>query len=400
MKAYLVGGAVRDQLLGYPVTERDWLVIGATAEELLALGYRPVGREFPIFLHPVTHEEYALPRAPVMSGDDRLIMEQDLLRRDLTINALAMSPEGELIDPLGGAADLRAGILRHTPAFREDPIRILRLARFAARYAGRGFQVAHETRELVQRMAGNGALSELVPERVWAEIEKAMEGEMPRVFIQTLRELGALGLILPELERLFGVPQPARYHPEIDTGEHSLLALERACDLSPLGEVRFSALVHDVGKGLTPPGEWPRHIGHEARGARLVGALCQRLRVPNRYRRLAEKVARFHTDCHRALELRSTTLLKRLRVLDALRQPQQLEPFLAACEADFRGRPGFESLPYPQADFLRAARNAALTVDAASLAREEKNKAHLTRRIERARIQAIAGIDRRAFRSI
>ncbi len=364
MEVYLVGGAVRDDLLGLPVVERDWVVVGATPDELLARGFRPVGKDFPVFLHPESHEEYALARterktAPGYHGFSihaapDVTLEDDLLRRDLTINAMARDARGQLIDPHRGARDLEERWLRHvSPAFTEDPVRILRVARFSARYAPLGFQVAPETLDLMRAMVADGEIDHLVPERVWAETVRAMGEPRPGKFIETLRECGALARIFPELDRLFGVPQPPSHHPEIDTGFHTLLALEQAVRLEADAMTRFAVLVHDLGKGTTPADEWPRHLGHEQRGADLVRAFCQRLRVPNMYRELGVLTARFHTHCHRALELRPKTLLNTLKGLDALRKPQRFEQFLVACEADARGRLGLENRAYPQADFMR-----------------------------------------------
>ena len=364
MEVYLVGGAVRDDLLGLPVVERDWVVVGATPDELLARGFRPVGKDFPVFLHPESHEEYALARterktAPGYHGFSihaapDVTLEDDLLRRDLTINAMARDARGQLIDPHRGARDLEERWLRHvSPAFAEDPVRTLRVARFSARYAPLGFQVAPETLDLMRAMVADGEIDHLVPERVWAETVRALGEPRPGKFIETLRECGALARIFPELDRLFGVPQPPSHHPEIDTGFHTLLALEQAVRLEADAMTRFAVLVHDLGKGATPADEWPRHLGHEQRGADLVRAFCQRLRVPNMYRELGVLTARFHTHCHRALELRPKTLLNTLKGLDALRKPQRFEQFLVACEADARGRLGLENRAYPQADFMR-----------------------------------------------
>jgi tRNA nucleotidyltransferase (CCA-adding enzyme) len=364
MEVYLVGGAVRDDLLGLPVVERDWVVVGATPDELLARGFRPVGKDFPVFLHPESHEEYALARterktAPGYHGFSihaapDVTLEDDLLRRDLTINAMARDARGQLIDPHRGARDLEERWLRHvSPAFAEDPVRILRVARFSARYAPLGFRVAPETLDLMRAMVADGEIDHLVPERVWAETVRALGEPRPGKFIETLRECGALARIFPELDRLFGVPQPPSHHPEIDTGFHTLLALEQAVRLEADAVTRFAVLVHDLGKGATPADEWPRHLGHEQRGADLVRAFCQRLRVPNMYRELGVLTARFHTHCHRALELRPKTLLNTLKGLDALRKPQRFEQFLVACEADARGRLGLENRAYPQADFMR-----------------------------------------------
>ena len=390
MNRYLVGGAVRDQLLGLPVRERDWLVTGSSAEQLIDLGYRPVGRDFTVFLHPRTGEEHALPRAGSEAGGDELgQVEADLRHRDLTINAIARAGDGTLIDPLGGVADLQARRLRHTPAFADDPIRVLRLARLAARYRALGFRVAAETRALVQRMVTQGRLRDLTPERVWQELVKALSGAAPRVFFETLRECHALACVLPELERLFGVPQPPRWHPEIDCGEHSLLSLDRACESSQLPEVRFAALLHDIGKGTTPAHLWPRHIGHEGRGARQMERLCRRLRAPKRYQALGVRAARHHTDCHRLRSLRPITLLRLLQALDALRRPRNLEPFLQVCEADFHGRTGWEQRPYPQSDWLRQAQQAVLAVDAGAIAARLSDPRQIARQVQLARQRAL-----------
>jgi tRNA nucleotidyltransferase (CCA-adding enzyme) len=370
MRSYLVGGAVRDALLGLPVRERDWVVVGARPEELLRAGYRLVGRDFPVFLHPTTHEEYALARTERKTGpgyrgfetrySPDVTLAEDLRRRDLTINAMARDPGGALVDPYGGERDLKARLLRHvSEAFAEDPVRILRVARFAARFAPQGFRIAAETMALMRGMVAAGEAAALVPERVWQETTKALAEPAPEVFIAVLRESGALAVVFPELERLYGVPQPPRWHPEIDTGVHIELVLAAAARLSPLPRVRFAALVHDLGKGTTPPAEWPKHVGHEERGARLIAALAERLRVPNEFRELAVLVARHHGLCHRALELKASTVLELLEHCDALRRPERFTEFLLACEADLRGRTGFADHPYPQGEYLRAALAAA-----------------------------------------
>ncbi len=400
MEIFLVGGAVRDELLGLPVRERDWVVVGATPGELLAQGFRQVGKDFPVFLHPVTHEEYALARterktAPGYHGFQvhataEITLQQDLERRDLTINAMARDAEGRLIDPYQGRRDLEERWLRHvSPAFAEDPVRVLRVARLSARYAGLGFRVAPATLELMRAMVADGEVDALVPERVWAETVRALGEPWPERFIETLRECGALARIFPEIDRLFGVPQPARYHPEIDTGQHLLLSLQQAARLGAEPPVRFAVLVHDLGKGATPPADWPRHIGHEARGGHLAQTLCQRLRVPNEYRDLGMVTARYHTYCHRALELRPRTLLKTLQALDAFRKPQRFEQFLLACEADARGRLGLEDDPYPQAARFRTAYQAATAVATTSLLEQGLRGAALGEAIRRARLRAI-----------
>ena len=321
MKIYLVGGAVRDEILGYPFTEKDWVVVGATVDDMLAAGYQQVGKDFPVFLHPETKEEHALARTErktaagykgfeVHASPD-VTLEDDLVRRDLTINAIAKDENGEYVDPYNGIADIENKILRHvSDAFLEDPVRILRIARFLARYAHLGFSIAEETMELMKEMVSAGEVDALVPERVWQEMKKALSERTPGAFVTSLRDCGALQRILPELDCLFGVPQPEEHHPEIDTGIHTLMVLEQSCLLSDDADVRFAALLHDLGKGATPKKEWPRHIAHEARGADIVKKVCQRLRIPNEYRDLAERTARFHLHYHRALELKPATVSK------------------------------------------------------------------------------------------
>jgi len=400
VEIYLVGGAVRDKLLGRPVKERDYVVVGATPEQLLARGYRLVGKDFPVFLHPRTREEYALARTERKTGpghggfavcaDPGVTLKEDLERRDLTINALAEDAEGRLIDYYGGRGDLERGILRHvSEAFREDPLRILRVARFAARYADLGFRVAPETNQLMREMVAAGELDTLVPERVWQELVRALGEFTPSRFFATLRECGALARIFPEIERLWGVTQPANWHPEIDTGVHTMMVLDCAAGLSPKSEVRFAALTHDLGKGLTPREEWPRHRGHEERGVRLVEALCDRLRAPNRFRELGRLVARYHGNVHRAEELRPGTLLDLLEALDAFRRPQRLEDFLLACEADFRGRKGFHDRPYPQADLVRDLHQAAAGADFSGIAADAQDPDGIRERVRGLRLQAI-----------
>ncbi|OAI01036.1 multifunctional CCA tRNA nucleotidyl transferase/2'3'-cyclic phosphodiesterase/2'nucleotidase/phosphatase [Methylomonas methanica] len=374
MKTYLVGGAVRDRLLGYPVKERDWLVVGETADSMLAAGFRPVGKDFPVFLHPLDHEEYALARterktAPGYKGfavhaAPDVTLEEDLLRRDLTVNAMAMADDGELIDPFHGRRDLENRVLRHvSPAFSEDPVRILRVARFAARYAHLGFTVAEETLELMRKMVTAGEADFLVAERVWAELHKALLERTPAAFFQVLKDCGALQVVFPEVDALFGVPQPEKYHPEIDTGVHSLMVLEQAARLSDKAEVRLAALLHDLGKALTPSQHWPSHHGHEQKGLPVLAKLCERLRVPNNFKSLCAQVMQYHTHCHRALELRADTLTDMLQTIGAFKPDSRLDEFLQACEADARGRTGFEDRPYPQADYIRSAAMAATAVD-------------------------------------
>jgi tRNA nucleotidyltransferase (CCA-adding enzyme) len=373
MQVYLVGGAVRDSLLGLPVTERDWVVVGGTREELQRMRYREVGRDFPVFLHPDTHEEYALARlerktAPGYKGFEfrfgpEVTLEEDLARRDLTINAIARGPDGSLIDPYGGRRDLEARLLRHvSEAFVEDPVRVLRVARFAARFAPLGFRVAAETAALMRSIVTRHEIDALVPERVWQETNKALHEPRAAEFFSVLRDCDALRVIFPEIDALFGVPQPPQWHPEIDTGVHTLMVLEQASLLSREPQVRFAALVHDLGKGTTPRDEWPRHTGHEERSVALVEALAQRLRVPVDYRELAVIVARFHGKVHRAHELRPATILEFLERADAFRRPERFAQALLACEADARGRTGFEGRDYPQRAYLSAARAAAAEV--------------------------------------
>jgi tRNA nucleotidyltransferase (CCA-adding enzyme) len=379
METYLVGGAVRDKLLGLEVKDRDYVVVGSTPEEMTAKGYKPVGADFPVFLHPETKEEYALARTERKSGRGYkgfkvyaapdVSLEQDLARRDLTINAMAEGIDGELIDPFGGAEDLRNGILRHvSPAFAEDPVRILRVARFAARYHKWGFHVAHSTNKLMREMVDNGEVDALVPERVWVELERTLSEAHPSRFFGVLRRCGALKKLFPEIDALFGVPQPEKHHPEIDSGVHAMLVVDQAAKLTDDTRVRFAALMHDLGKGNTPEEDWPSHHEHETRGVELVRNFCRRFRVPNEYRDLAVLVTRFHLHCHRADELRPETLLEVLEALDAFRRPERIEQFLLACEADARGRKGLEDKPYPQAEIMRAAFAAASAVGSSAAA--------------------------------
>jgi tRNA nucleotidyltransferase (CCA-adding enzyme) len=375
MKIYEVGGAVRDALLGLPVKERDWVVVGGSPEELAALGFKRVGKDFPVFLHPTTGEEYALARTERKVGPGytgftfdtsaTVTLEDDLARRDLTINAIARAPDGELVDPWSGRIDLERRLLRHiSPAFREDPLRVLRVARFAARFGSLGFTVAPETFGLMRDIVETGEMSALRPERIWKETLKALGTEQPDVYFKVLRDCGALKLILPEVDALFGIPQPERWHPEIDSGVHTLLALRAAARLSDAATVRFAVLTHDLGKATTPALLLPRHYGHERRSEPLLEALCARLPVPNRFRELALHVARHHGIVHRADELKPRTMLQLIEETDAFRQPDRFEEFLLACEADMRGRTGFEDRAYPQAERLRSALRAARGVDA------------------------------------
>lgn len=378
MQIYLVGGAVRDKLLDIPVRERDWVVVGAAESELLELGYRRVGKDFPVFLHPGTGDEYALARretktAPGYKGfsvdaSRNVSLEEDLQRRDLTINAMAEDRDGNLVDPYGGRADLERRLLRHvSPAFSEDPLRVLRVARFAARFAHLGFRIAPETLSLMRSIVLAGELQHLVAERIWKECETALREGAPAVYFRVLRDCGALAVILPEVDSLFGVPQPEKHHPEIDTGVHTMMSLEQAAGLTDDPVVRFATLVHDVGKGATPRDNWPHHYAHESLGLTLVDRICTRLRVPNEYRELARLACEHHTKMHRIKELRSATLLDLLDNLDAFRRPARIGQFLLACQADAQGRTGLENRPYPQADILQAAHQAACAVDVKAL---------------------------------
>ncbi|MEC9339874.1 MAG: multifunctional CCA addition/repair protein [Pseudomonadota bacterium] len=400
-QVYLVGGAVRDELLGLAVRERDYVVVGSSPGDMTAAGFQQVGADFPVFLHPETGEEYALARTERKKGpgyhgfetrfSPDVTLEQDLERRDLTINAMARSVDGALIDPFDGQGDLQRRLLRHvSDAFVEDPVRILRVARFAARFHDLGFRVAADTMALMRRMVANGEVDALVAERVWQEMNRALTGPTPQVFFVTLRECGALARLLPELDRLFGVPQPPRHHPEVDTGLHTLMVLERAAALSADPVVRFAALTHDLGKGTTPPERHPKHHGHETRSVALAEAICARFKVPRRYRDLARLVARHHGDCHRALELRPATVLKLLEAVDAFRRPERLEQFLLACQADYQGRTGFSSRPYPQADHIRAAFARAEAVDTAAISKQTAAGPAIGTAIRKARLRAIA----------
>ena len=401
MQNYLVGGAVRDRLLGEPVGERDWVVVGATPDEMTAAGYRQVGRSFPVFIHPDTGEEYALARTERKTGPGyhgfefdaapTVTLEQDLLRRDLSINAMAEDASGTVIDPYGGRADLEARRLRHvSDAFREDPVRILRVARFAARFTRLGFTVDPTTLALMRSMVDAGEADALVAERVWRETESALRTDNPDVFLRVLQDCGALRAVYPELAALFGVPQPEQHHPEVDTGVHVLLALAAAARLSSSPEVRFAVMCHDLGKGATPAAEWPKHRGHERLGAELLQALCDRVGAPNRYRELAEQVTLYHGLCHRADELKPATILKLLENTDAFRRPERFAEFLLACEADARGRTGLEDRDYPQARLLARARDAAAAVEPQQFLTRGLRGAQLGEALRQARLDAIA----------
>lgn len=401
MKTYLVGGAVRDKLLGVPIKDRDWVVTGATPEQMTEQGFRPVGSDFPVFLHPVTKEEYALARTERKSGrgyhgfvfhtSPDVTLEQDLARRDLTINAMAEDEDGNVIDPYDGQRDLENGILRHVSrAFSEDPVRLLRIARYATRYAERGFRIAPETNTLLKEMVSAGEVDSLVAERVWNELVNTLSENRPSVFFAILRDCDALIALFPEIDRLFGVPQPEKHHPEIDTGVHTMMVVDMAARLGSDPEVRFAALCHDLGKGITAADILPRHTGHEERGVKLIELLCQRLSAPKRYLELARLVCLYHTHCHRAAELRPSTLLKVLEALDAFRRPERLEHFLLACEADSRGRLNFENEAYPQADIFRSAHQAASQVDISDLVNAGKNGPEIQDTLRKRRTQAIS----------
>ena len=403
MKTYLVGGAVRDRLLGLPVLERDWVVVGATPAELSALGYRSVGKDFPVFLHPDTQEEHALARTERKTAkgyhgfefhaEPGVSLEDDLRRRDLTINAIAEDTDGHLVDPYGGVKDLEARVLRHvSPAFSEDPVRVLRAARFAARFAPLGFTVAPETLKLMADMVASGEVDALVPERVWQETLKALNCERPSVYFEVLRECGALAKVFPELARLWGVPQPAKWHPEIDTGVHVMMVLDQAARLSNEPTVRYAALTHDLGKGTTSKDILPHHYGHEERSVKLVEALCERLRTPREFRELAVVVAKLHGLVHKAEEIRSDTLLKLLESVDAFRRPERFELFLLSCEADHRGRTGLEDTPFPQADYLRRAFTAARQVTTASLDTATLSGAQIGEQLKKRRLEAVRAV--------
>ncbi|GJM09912.1 MAG: multifunctional CCA protein [Lysobacteraceae bacterium] len=402
IKSLLVGGAVRDHLLGLPTKDRDFVVVGSTVEQMLSLGFLQVGKDFPVFLHPESRDEYALARterktAPGYHGfevcaDPGVTLEQDLERRDLTINAMAMDDRGQLIDPFGGHQDLKHRVLRHvSPAFAEDPLRILRVARFAARYDHLGFKVDPTTVDLMRSMVNAGEVDALVPERVWSEIERAMAEPAPEAFVQVLRQCGALAVLLPEVEALYGVPQPAQYHPEIDTGLHTELALQQIAKLAP-GDAQsaFAVLLHDVGKALTPAEKLPSHVLHEQRGIPLVMAICQRLKAPNAFRRLARLVCGNHLRVHQASNFKAKPLYRLLQDADAFRQGERFERFLLACEADARGRTGLEDRPYTGPDRLRIALRAAKAVSLADLGQSGLSGDQRKMEVNRRRIKAIA----------
>jgi tRNA nucleotidyltransferase (CCA-adding enzyme) len=398
METYLVGGSVRDQLLGLPIKDRDWVVVGSTPEEMIANDFQPVGKDFPVFLHPETHEEYALARTErktgpgyrgfVVHASPDVSLEQDLARRDLTINAIAQAEDDTLIDLFNGQQDLQDKVLRHiSPAFIEDPVRVLRIARFAARF---GFTIADETKQLIQQMVAAEELDHLVPERVWQELEKALATAKPSLFFLALRDTGALASIFPEVDRLFGIPQSPKWHPEIDTGIHVMMVIDQAARLTDDISVRFAALCHDLGKGTTPADILPRHIGHEARSIDLTKTLCQRLRVPKETESLALKVAEYHTHMHLLFEMKPATILKVIEALDAFRRPKQFEQYLLASEADFRGRPGYEEAPMPEIELFKHCLSAVQAIEVQPLIEQGLQGKEIADELRKQRIDAIA----------
>jgi tRNA nucleotidyltransferase (CCA-adding enzyme) len=403
MEIYLVGGAVRDKLLNLPSRDNDWVVTGATPQQMTELGYKAVGKDFPVFLHPQTKEEYALARTERKSGrgyhgftfhtSAEVTLEEDLARRDLTINAIAEDSKGNIIDPYGGQSDLEKGILRHvSDAFVEDPVRLLRIARYAARYAKLGFVIAEETQQLLKQIVSSGEVDELVPERVWNEISRALDEDSPSVFFLVLRQCHALTVLLPEIDRLFGVPQTVAHHPEIDTGVHTMMVVDMAARLGADNSVRFAALCHDLGKGSTAADKLPRHIAHEKKGLSLIENLCGRLRIPAGHRKMAELVCQYHTHCHRAADLKISTILNVLEHLDVFRRPQRLHGFLLACEADARGRLGYEDSSYPQAEMFRLCFKAASQVDIKDLVNAGVTGKEIQSQLRKRRIKAIASV--------
>ena len=401
MKIYLVGGAVRDKLLNYPSGENDWVVVGGSPQKMVNAGYQPVGQDFPVFINTKSGEEYALARTERKSGHGYqgfafhaapdVSLEDDLIRRDLTINAMAQNTDGSIVDPHGGQQDLADKVLRHvSDAFTEDPLRVLRVARFAARYHHLGFTIAPETLALMSSITASGELQYLVAERVWKETNRALCERSPDIYIQTLRDCGALTVLFPEVDKLFGVPQRADYHPEIDTGIHTLMALQQAVRLSDSAHIRFSVLVHDLGKGITPEHVLPSHKGHEARGLPLVKAVCDRFKIPNEHRQLAMAVTEFHLLAHKALELQPEGILTLLKAVGALKSAQRLEDFLTCCEADARGRTGFEDRDYPSSNYLRQARKVVLQSDVADLVESGLVGAEIGRQLSLRQTAALA----------
>jgi tRNA nucleotidyltransferase (CCA-adding enzyme) len=400
MKIYLVGGAVRDQLLNIKYKDKDWVVVGATPDELIAQGYKQVGADFPVFLHPQSQEEYALARTERKSGHGyqgfsvdfgkNVTLEEDLVRRDLTINAMAQDESGVIFDPFNGKADIESKTLRHvSDAFSEDPLRVLRVARFAARFHHLGFTVADETIKLMTQISESGELKHLTPERVWVETQKSLHEKSPWVYFEILKQCNGLKDTFSELNDLFGIPQPEKHHPEIDTGIHSLLSLKQACALSNDGDVRFAALMHDLGKAKTNQDKWPQHIAHETLGLKPIKKMCDRLRVPNQYRELTLKASEFHTHIHRAFELKASTILKVFKQCDAIRKPERFEKLLLVCQADAQGRTGFENTPYPQAAYIQNMLTACNRVNNQDIVATGVTGPELGQAIEQARIDAI-----------
>lgn len=400
METYLVGGSVRDQLLGLPIKDRDWVVVGANPNDMLKQGYRSVGKDFPVFLHPKTQEEYALARterktAPGYKGfaihaSPDVTLEQDLARRDLTINAIAQDTNGQLIDPYDGQQDIKDKVLRHVSlAFTEDPVRVLRIARFAARF---DFTIADETKDLIQQMISAKELDHLVPERVWQELAKALQTAQPSRFFTSLRDTGALQSLFPEVDRLFGVPQVPKWHPEVDTGVHVMMVIDQAARLSQDTAVIFAALCHDLGKGTTPKAILPQHNGHEVRSIKLTEELCQRIRAPKDIQTLAIKVAEFHTHMHLLMELKSKTILDVINALDAFRKPQQFEQYLLASEADFRGRPGYEDADMPNVAIFKQCYEACKAIDVKNILAQGLEGKAISEALDKQRIQAISHV--------
>ena len=405
MQVYLVGGAVRDKLLDIPVYDKDWVVVGSSPDEMLSQGFTAVGKDFPVFLHPKTKQEYALARTERKSGAGYtgfechfapdVTLEEDLIRRDLTINAMAQAEDGTLIDPYGGQRDLNDRILRHvSDAFIEDPLRVLRLARFAAKLSHLGFTVAEETMTLMAQITSSGELEHLTAERVWQEWHKSLSTQNPEVFLSVLRDCGALKVVLPELDRLFGVPQPEKWHPEIDTGIHTLMVAKQAAQLSSSLTMRFAAQVHDLGKGVTPESEWPSHKMHCHTGIKIIKKLCERVRVPNEFKELALLVCEQHSNVHRAAELKASTKLKILNKLDVWRKPERLEEVLLCCQADHSGRLGCEENPYPQKAIFDAAYQAALSIDVRDIIADGFQGKAIRDELEKRRIEAISSLSK------
>jgi tRNA nucleotidyltransferase (CCA-adding enzyme) len=401
MQTFLVGGAVRDKILKYPVTDKDWVVVGATSEKLIKQGYKPVGKDFPVFLHPETAQEFALARTERKSGkgykgfevfaEQSVTLEEDLVRRDLTINAMAMDDNGDIVDPFNGQKDLKDKILRHvSPAFSEDPLRVLRVARFLARYFHLGFSIAPSTKALMTELAKSGELKALTPERVWTETARALSEKSPHVYFQTLRDCGALSDWFPEIDCLWGVPNPARWHPEIDTGVHTMMVLEQSALLSKDIITRFSALCHDLGKGITPKEEWPSHKGHEKAGVSIIDTLCNRLRAPKEHCELAKIVSEFHLHLHKIEELKPKTIVNVLEKIDAFRKPERFEKFLIACEADYRGRTGFENLPYPQSRIMKQAFKLCLDISTKEFVAEGYIGKQIGAKLHNERVKSVA----------